>query len=113
MAKGRRPNRWIALIAFVAIMCAGALARTEAATGPALQAAVVSPALVGAPILNNNQPLQTSGPTLTLSWSAPAGGVPLSYNVEASSAPGGPANLANFNTGNAVTLLTAPNVPAG
>jgi predicted phage tail protein len=33
--------------------------------------------------------------------------------IEASSAPGGPANLANFNTGNALTSLVVPDVPAG
>jgi hypothetical protein len=99
MATGLRPNRWIVLIAFVAMVCAGALARTEAAPGP--------------PTLNNNQPVQASGPTVALSWSAPAGSVPLSYVVEASSAPGGSPDLANFDTGNTVTLLTVPDVPFG
>ena len=71
-----------------------------------------SPALVGAPILNNNQPVQTSGPTVTLLWSMPSIGVPLSYIVEASSTPSGPANLANFDTGSSQTSLTVTGVPA-
>ena len=53
-----------------------------------------------------------SGATVTLSWTAPAAGVPTSYVVEASSAPGGPANLANFDTGNTLTTLTVTAVPA-
>ena len=40
-------------------------------------------------------------------------GSPTSYVVEASSAPSGPANLANFSTGNALTTLVVPEVPAG
>jgi len=55
----------------------------------------------------------TSSSTVTLSWIAPTVGTPTSYVIEASSAPGGPANLANFNTGNASTTLVAPDVPAG
>jgi hypothetical protein len=70
-------------------------------------------AVVGAPVLNNNQPALTSGPTLTLSWAAPTLGTPTSYLVEASSSPGGPPNLANFNTGSTQTSLVAPDVPPG
>ena len=68
---------------------------------------------LSAPVLNNNQPVLTSGSTVTLSWTAPAAGLPISYVIEASSTPGGPANLANFNTGNVQTALVVPNVPAG
>jgi len=50
---------------------------------------------------------------VTITWVAPASGSPTSYVVEASNAPGGPANLANFNTGNAATTLVVPGVPAG
>jgi hypothetical protein len=57
-------------------------------------------------------PTATSSPTVTLRWAAPAIGTPTSYVIEASSVPGGPANLANFNTGNASTGLTIPDVPA-
>lgn len=70
-------------------------------------------AVVGAPVLNNNQPTLSSGPTLTLSWTAPTLGTPTAYIIEASSSPGGPANLANFNTGSAQTSLVVPNVPSG
>jgi hypothetical protein len=70
-------------------------------------------AVVGAPVLNNNQPTLTSGPTLTLSWTAPTLGTPTSYIIEASSSPGGPANLANFNTGSTQTSLVTASVPFG
>ena len=76
-------------------------------------AAVASEPLVSAPIFNNNQPVLNSGTTVTLSWTPTAIGFPTSYIIEASSAPGGPANLANFNTGNASTTLEVPGVPAG
>lgn len=67
---------------------------------------------LSAPVFNNNQPVLNSGPTVTLAWTAPAG-TPVSYVVEASDVPGGPANLANFNTGSAATTLVVPNVPVG
>lgn len=70
-------------------------------------------AVTSAPVLNNNQPVLNSGSTLTLSWTAPAAGTPTSYLVEASSAPGGPANLASFNTGSTQTSLVVPGVPDG
>jgi hypothetical protein len=69
--------------------------------------------LTSAPAFNNNQPVLTSGPTVTLFWAPPAVGVPISYIIEASSTAGGPANLANFNTGNALTTLVVPDVPSG
>jgi hypothetical protein len=72
-----------------------------------------SAAIIGAPVFNNNQPVLNSGPTVTLFWTPPAVGLPTSYVVEASNAPGGPANLANFNTGNALTTLVVPDVPSG
>src|SRR5262249_16106853 len=73
--------------------------------GRAHGASATSGALLGAPVFNNNQPVLNSGPTVTLSWTPAAGGTPASYVVEASSTPGGPANLANFNTGNPQTTL--------
>jgi len=82
----------------------GARLHTASATGAAL---------TNAPVFNNNQPVENSGPTVTLSWTAPSSGTAISYIVEASSTPGGPADLANFNTGNAQTSLVVPNVPAG
>ena len=82
--------------------------------GPASNEILLSVgASLGAPVLNNNQPVLASGPTLTLSWTPPATGVPTSYFVEASSTPGGPANLANVNTGNTQTSLVTANVPPG
>jgi hypothetical protein len=56
---------------------------------------------------------QTSSSTVTLTWVAPLKGSPTGYIIEASNAPGGPANLANFNTGNAATTLVASDVGAG
>jgi len=55
-----------------------------------------------------------SGSTVLLSWTAPSSqdSPVTSYTVEAGSSSG-LANLANFNTGNAATSLTAPGVPAG
>ena len=111
-AEASHVNRSIALVAIVTMLGA-ALAVVEATPGPGWHAVWASQTLVGAPILNNNQPVQTSGPAITLSWSAPALGVPLSYIVEASNVPGGPANLANFDTGNTGTLLIVPDVPSG
>jgi hypothetical protein len=74
---------------------------------------VVSGAITSAPIFNNNNPTLTTGPTVTLSWTAPAAGVATSYAIEASSSAGGPANLANFPTGNALTTYVAQGVPPG
>ena len=68
---------------------------------------------IGAPILNNSQPVLNSGSTVTLVWTAPAFGVPIGYVIEASSVPNGPANLANFATGNTATSLVVPGVPTG
>jgi hypothetical protein len=78
------------------------------ATGAASDTAVTT-----APILNNNQSPLNSGSPVTLSWTMPAVGTPVSYVIEASSVPGGPPNLANFNTGNPATSLVVPNVPVG
>jgi hypothetical protein len=55
-----------------------------------------------------NLTLTVGGSTVTLQWSASPGAA--SYIVEAGSAPG-LTNLANFDTGNASTVLTALNVP--
>ncbi len=70
-------------------------------------------AAVGAPTLNNNQPVLNSGSTLTLSWTAPSSGVPTSYIIEASSTAGGPANLTVYDTGNTQTSLVVPGVANG
>ncbi len=51
--------------------------------------------------------------TVTMQWSAPASGVPTSYIIEASSTPGGPANLANFHTGNTALSLVTADVASG
>lgn len=66
---------------------------------------------IGAP--SGLPPTATSSSTVTLTWAPPTIGTPMSYVIEAASAPGGPANLANFNTGNALTTLIVPDVPAG
>jgi len=66
---------------------------------------------IGAP--SGLPPTATSSSNVTLTWIAPTVGTPTSYVIEASNVPGGPANLANFNTGNASTTLVAPDVPAG
>ena len=68
---------WVALATVIATsgIVGDVLARNAALPEPASQAVWVSPALVGAPILNNNQPVQTSGPTVTLLWSMPSIGV--------------------------------------
>ena len=50
---------------------------------------------------------------MTISWTSPVIGFSASYVIEASSTPGGPPNLANFNTGNASTTLAVPGVPTG
>ena len=54
-----------------------------------------------------------SGSTVTLTWQAPASGdPPTSYVVEAGSSTGA-RDVASFDTGNALTSLTVPGVPAG
>jgi hypothetical protein len=54
-----------------------------------------------------------TGSTLSLSWNAPTGScAPTSYVVESGTAPG-LANLANFDTGNALTSFTASSVSNG
>lgn len=65
-------------------------------------------ALLAAPI---NLTATAVGNTVTLVWTAPAGAV-AAYIVEAGSSSG-LANLATFSTGNALTTLVAPGVPAG
>jgi hypothetical protein len=74
---------------------------------------VASSPITSAPVFNNNNPVLTSGSTVSLFWTAPVIGFPTSYVIEASSTPGGPANLANFNTGSASTTLVVPGVPSG
>jgi hypothetical protein len=72
---------------------------------------LIDPALPGAPVLS--RPTIT-GSTVTLSWTRPfTGGAPTSYIIQASSTAGGPANLANFATGNTATTITASGVAAG
>jgi len=53
-----------------------------------------------------------SGSTLNLSWTAPAGGSPTSYIIEAGSASG-LADLASFSTGTTATSFVANNVANG
>jgi len=55
----------------------------------------------------------TSAGSVTLTWGAPTSGVATSYVIESSNQAGGPANLANFNTGNNSLTLAVPNVPVG
>jgi len=66
---------------------------------------------IGAP--GNLVATATSAGNVTMTWGAPTSGVATSYVIEASSQAGGPANLANFNTGNNSLTLIVPNVPAG
>jgi hypothetical protein len=54
-----------------------------------------------------------SGSTVTLTWTAPVGGAaPTTYYIEAGSTPGA-ANLANFSTGNTVTIFSTTGVGNG
>jgi hypothetical protein len=82
-------------------------------SGIALEPAAVFAQPIGAPVLNNNQPVLNTEPTVTLVWAAPTFGSPIGYVVEAASAPGGPPDLANFFTGNTATSLVVPGVPPG
>ena len=67
-------------------------------------------ACIGAP---RSLATSVSANNVTMTWAAPASGVATSYVIQASSTAGGPANLANFNTGNANLSLNVSNVPAG
>ena len=60
----------------------------------------------------SNLSAQTSGSTLTLSWTAPGLTGVTGYIVEVGSAPG-LANLASIPTGSTATTFVAPNVPPG
>jgi hypothetical protein len=53
-----------------------------------------------------------SGGTVILAWTAPIGPPPTHYVIEAGSSPG-LADLAVFDTGNAVTTVTFPGIPPG
>jgi hypothetical protein len=94
--------------------CLGGLRAPACFNDVRLHAASVGVAsMTSAPVLNGNQSVLNSGPVVTLAWTTPATGTPTSYIVEASSTPGGPADLANFNTGSPTPSLTAPGVPNG
>lgn len=73
----------------------------------------VAVALATAPGAPNNLAVSSSGNSVTLTWTPPSSGDPVStYVIEAGSAPG-LANLANFSTGNALTIFQAAGVGAG
>lgn len=72
-------------------------------------------AAVGAPLAPTNLMYSTSGTSVTLSWSAPAGTAgspPSDYFLQAGSATG-QSNLANYDTGSTALTVTVTNVPAG
>ena len=48
-----------------------------------------------------------------MQWHAPASGVVISYVIQASSTPGGPADLANFDTNSPSLSMVVSSVPAG
>ena len=83
---------------------------TGATTPPSGQAAGGAADCPSAP---RNLGSSVSGHDATLQWSAPASGTPTSYVVQASSTPGGSANLANFDTNSIALSMTASNVPSG
>jgi len=81
-------------------------------TGLGVHAATVGATAV-APSAPTNFAASSSGSSVFLSWNAPASGDPAtSYTIEAGTGPGS-ANLANFNTGNALTTFSASGVGAG
>jgi hypothetical protein len=67
----------------------------------------------GVPGAPRNLTAAASGSTVTLAWTAPAGSaIPTTYYIEAGSAPTA-ANLANFSTGNTMTMFSAAGVGHG
>lgn len=68
---------------------------------------------IGAPVLNNNQPILNTGNTVTLALTAPTFGTAIGYVIEAASVPGGAPDLVNYYTGNPATSLLVPGVPPG
>ena len=88
------------------------LATNAAGTSPASNEATlpVGPQAPGAP---SGLAGQVAGTAITMTWNAPgSGGTPMSYVIEAGSAPG-LSNLANFWTGNALTTFSTSGVPFG
>jgi hypothetical protein len=74
---------------------------------------IVGGACTSAPGAPTGLGSSVSGSTVTLTWTAPAGGcAPTGYIVEAGSSSGA-SNLANFNTGSTATTFSAGGVPNG
>jgi hypothetical protein len=89
-------------------------ARNAAGTGAVSNEAILvvgSGVCTGPPTAPANLTAVVSGSTVNLRWNG-GGGNPASYIVEAGSSPG-LSNLANSDTGSAVTSLTAPGVGRG
>jgi hypothetical protein len=84
---------------------------SEAATTPPGQAGAGAAGCPSAPRALEMSPL--SGRNVTFRWSAPASGIATSYVVQASDAPAGPADLANFDTNSAEPSFYATNVATG
>lgn len=90
---------------------AGGFGASGCPSGPVTTARVTTSAM--APPAPSNLSTSVSGSTVTLSWSAPAGGdPPTSYSIEAGSGSGA-SDIASFSSGNTQTALVVLGVPAG
>jgi fibronectin type III domain protein len=93
--------------------CLSGSAAATCFSAPRIRAGSVTFSAATAPSIPNNLVTSSSGSAVTLTWTAPSSGdAATGYTIEAGSAPG-LANLANFSTGNTLTVFQASGVGAG
>jgi hypothetical protein len=93
--------------------CLSGSAVASCFSAPRIHAGNVAASAATAPGAPLNLVASSAGSSVTLTWSAPSSGdVVTTYIIEAGSFPGA-ANLANFSTGNTLTVFQASGIGAG